>query len=68
MGSCWSSGQKEEARMEKLRHTLDGFSTKEEREEFVLHFITLFDEAKGESRDKALATLANVIRLVQNTK
>ena len=54
--------------MEKLRHTLDGFSTKEEREEFVLHFITLFDEAKGESRDKALSTLANVIRLVQDTK
>ena len=43
-------------------------STKEEREEFVLHFLNIFDEAKGGLQDKALATLAYVICLVENTK
>ena len=68
MGSCLSTGRKEGARMEELRRIVDGLSTKEEREKFVLHFLIHFDEAKGGSRDKALATLADVIRLVENAK
>lgn len=64
MGCCWSSGQEEDAWMEGLRHQVEGLPTKEEREKLVLHFLTLFDKAEGRSRDKALATLAAVISLI----
>ena len=54
--------------MEELRHRVEGMPTKKEREELIFHFLNLFDEAEGKSRDKALATLADVIRLVDNAK
>ena len=68
MGSCLSIGRQEGARMEELRRIVDGLSTKEEREKLVLHLLIHFDQAQDGSRDKALATLADVIRLVENAK
>ena len=54
--------------MEELQRIVDGLSTKEEREKLVLHLLIQFDEAQDGSRYKALATLADVIRLVENAK
>ena len=68
MGSCLSSGRKEDARMEELRHKVEGLPTKKEREELVLHLLILFDEAKDTSRDSALANLAFVIRLIDQSQ
>ena len=68
MGSCSSSGRKEDARMEELRHKVEGLPTKKEREELVLHLLILFDEAKDTSRDSALANLAFVIRLIDQSQ
>ena len=68
MGCCLSSGQGKEARMEELRRWVEELPTKKEREELILHFLNLFNEAEGKSRDKALSTLADVIRLVDNAK
>ena len=54
--------------MEELRRWVEELPTKKEREVLILHLLNLFDEAEGKSRDKALATLADVIRLVDNAK
>ena len=68
MGCCASSTLEDGVDFEDLRRQVEGLPTKREREAFVIHFLTLFDEAKGGSRYEALATLANVIRIVDNTK
>ena len=68
MGCCFSSGREEEARVEELRRWVERLPTKDERENLILHFLTLFEEAKDGSRDEALATLANIIRIVDSTK
>ena len=61
MGCCWSSGQEEDAWMGELQRQVEALPTRKEQEKLVLHYLTLFDEAKGRSQDKALATLAAVI-------
>ena len=64
MGCCASSTVEDEVNIEDLRRQVEGLSTKEEREKMVLYHLTLFEEAKDRSRDRALATLASVIHLI----
>ena len=47
--------------MGELQRQVEALPTRKEQEKLVLHYLTLFDEAKGRSQDKALATLAAVI-------
>ena len=68
MGSCLSSAPEEDVRMEELQRWVYQLHTKKEREDLILHLITLFDEAEGGARDEALTTLANVIHIVNATK
>ena len=68
MGCCASSTLEDEVNIEDLRRQVEGLPTSEEREKLVLHHLSLFAEAKAGSQERALASLAAVIRFVDNEK
>ena len=68
MGCCFSTRVDKSAHLSDLRNEVAMLALKESPEEIVLHYMVALDEAAPESRETALASLAFVIRLLDEAE
>lgn len=67
MGSCLSTKQDDDSWRAELESLVDQLFPPDERDQQILHYLSLYVDAKAGSKEEALASLAVVI-LLENKK
>ena len=68
MGCCCSTEKEEDQHLTNLRDEVLSRLSKENPRQIILRYLVAFDEAPPHLQEKALASLAFVIRLVDNVE
>ena len=68
MGCCLSNEKEEDQHLENLRQEIALLASKESSQEVILRYVAALDEAPPNLREKALSSLAFVIRTLDNVE